>query len=85
MENRIVVPLGSCYNIIAEKGADSNYNEIFIWLEDKNGVCVQDIAIIGQKYHYDENLNVVQDVGILARLFTDSNNDDYTHQFSIDI
>ena len=84
MDNKVVIPFGD-YKIVAEKGADPNYNEIFIYLENKNGVCIQDLVIVGQKYHYDENLDVVQDNSVLVRMFTDENNEDYTHQFDIDV
>ena len=84
MENKIVIPMGN-YTIVAEKGADPNYNEIFIWLENQNGVCIQDLVIVGQKYHYGEHCDVVQDKGVLVRVFADENNEDYTHQFDIGI
>ena len=84
MENKIVIPMGN-YKIVAEKGADPNYNEIFIWLENQNGVCIQDLVIVGQKYHYGEYCDVVQDKGVLVRVFADENNEDYTHQFDIGI
>lgn len=84
MENKLVVPFGE-YKIMAEKGADHNYNEIFIWIEDKNGVCIQDLVIVGQKYHYNENLDVVQDESVLVRVFTDEYNEDYTHEFDIGV
>ena len=84
MENKVVVPFGD-YKIVAEKGADPNYNEIFIYLENKNGACIQDLVIVGQKYHYDENLDVVQDDSVLVRLFADESNEDYTHQFDIGV
>jgi hypothetical protein len=69
--------------LVAEQGADTNYNEIFIWLEDKNGVFIQDLAIVGQQYHYNEDLDVVQDEELVVRVYADENNDDYTHSFNI--
>lgn len=84
MENRLIVPFGE-YKIVAEKGADHNYNEIFIWIEDKNDVCIQDLVIVGQKYHYNENLDVVQDESVLVRVFADEYNEDYTHEFDIGV
>lgn len=84
MGKKIEVPFGE-YKIVAERGADHNYNEIFIFLEDKNGMCVQDLAIVGQKYHYNKNLDVVQDESVLVRLFADEYNEDYTHEFEIGV
>lgn len=71
--------------LVAEKGYDNDYKEIAVGLKDKNGVWMQDIAVIGGKYHYDENDNVIQDKGIDARIYTDAYNEDYTHRFDIDI
>ena len=71
--------------LVAERGADTSYNEIFLWLEDRNGVCIQDLAIVGQQYHYDEDLEVVQDEEIIVRVYADKNDDDYTHSLNIGI
>lgn len=84
LENKLVIPFGE-HKIVAEKGADHNYNEMFIWIEDKNGVCIQDLVIVGQKYHYDENLDVVQDDSVLVRVFANKDDDDYTNEFDIGV
>lgn len=64
---------------------DNNYREIYLSLEDKNGVWLQDLAIVGQQYHYDEELNVVNDKGIDVKIYADSNNEDFTDEFGINI
>lgn len=84
MENKVTIPFGE-YKIVAERGMDPDYNEMFIFLEDKNGRCIQDLVIIGQKYHYNENLDVVQDESILVRVFADEHNEDYTHKFNVGV
>lgn len=71
--------------LVAEKGMDNNYREIYLSLEDKNGVWLQDLAIVGQQYHYDEELNVVNDRGIDVKIYADSNNEDFTDEFGINI
>lgn len=71
--------------LVAEKGMDNNYREIYLSLEDKNGVWLQDLAIVGQQYHYDEELNVVNDKGIDVKIYADSNNEDFTDEFGINI
>lgn len=71
--------------LVVERGADKDYKEIFIGLEDKDGMWIQDIAVIGQKYHYDEDCEVVHDKGINVLVYADANNEDYTHEFKIDI
>ena len=82
--DRIKIDLGFAV-LVAEKGIDNNYREIYLSLEDKNGVWLQDIAIVGQQYHYDEELNVVNDRGIDVKIYADSNNEDFTDEFGINI
>jgi len=81
IENKIKIDLGFA-SLIAEKGADPNYNEIFIGLEDSN--WSQDIAVIGEKYHYEGD-NVIPDKGVSVKLYSDKDQEDYTHDFEIDI
>ncbi len=85
---RFEVDLGYA-TLVAEKGTTPGYKEVFVGLEDKDGVWVQDLAVIGGKYHYentDDLANeVVQDKGISVKVYSDKDNEDYTHDFSIDI
>lgn len=82
--DKIKIDLGFAV-LVAEKGIDDNYREIYLSLEDKNGVWLQDLAIVGQQYHYDEELNVVNDRGIDVKIYADSNNEDFTDEFGINI
>ena len=82
--DKIKIDLGFAV-LVAEKGIDNNYREIYLSLEDKNGVWLQDLAIVGQQYHYDEELNVVNDRGIDVKIYADSNNEDFTDEFGIDV
>lgn len=82
--DKIKIDLGFA-TLVAEKGADKNYNEICIGLEDKNGCWIQDLAIIGQKYHYVNDTEVVQDKGIDVMVYADKDNEDYTHHFEVGI
>ena len=81
---KIKIDLGLA-TLVAERGSDESYNEIFVGLEDKYGVWLQDLAIVGQKYHYDEDCNVVDEKGINVMVYSDANDEDYTHKFDIDI
>lgn len=76
--------------LVAEKGADPNYNEVYVGLEDKDGVWSQDLAVIGQKYHYNKDADgmdneVVQEKGVRVLVYSDKDDEDYTHEFSIDV
>ena len=82
--DKIKIDLGFAV-LVAEKGIDNNYREIYLSLEDKNGVWLQDLAIVGQQYYYDEELNVVNDRGIDVKIYADSNNEDFTDEFGINI
>ena len=82
--DKIKIDLGFAA-LVAEKGVDNNYREIYLGLEDKNGVWLQDLAIIRQKYHYDEDSNVINEKGINVMVYSDANDEDYTHKFDIDI
>ena len=82
--DKIKIDLGFA-TLVAEKGTDNNYREIYLSLEDKNGVWLQDLAIVGQQYHYDEELNVVNDRGIDVKIYADSNNEDFIDEFGINI
>ena len=81
---KIKIDLGFA-TLVAERGSDESYNEIFVGLEDKDGVWLQDLAIVGQQYHYDEDCNVVDEKGINVMVYSDANDEDYTHKFDIDI
>lgn len=81
--SKMCIDLGFA-KLVTEKGADPNYKEIFISLETNDGAFIQDLAIVGGKYHY-ENDDVVQDKGISVKVYSDEYNEDYTHNFDIGI
>lgn len=81
---KIKIDLGFA-TLVAEKGTDESYHEIFIGLEDKDGVWIQDLAVVGQKYHYTDDTEVVQDKGINVMVYADKNDEDYIHKFDIGI
>lgn len=73
----------------AVSGGNPAHKEIVVLLEDSQTGLEQPLAVIGQKFHLDENTDfvrdeVVPDKGITVRLWTDKDSDDFTHSFSID-
>lgn len=82
--DKIKIDLGFAV-LVVEKGIDNNYREIYLGLEDKNGVWLQDLAIVGQQYHYDTNGGIVHDKGIDVKVYTDCDNEDFTDEFGISI
>ena len=81
---KIKIDLGIA-TLVAEKGTDKNYREIMIGLENKAGCWLQDLAIVGQKYHYTDDAEVAQDKGIDVMVYADKDNEDYTHHFEVGV
>ena len=72
--------------IVAEVNPDpSGYKEIFVGLEE-DGVQIQDLAMIGQKYHYSKkDLNVENEPNTFRVLvWGDPKAEDYTDWFEIE-
>ena len=82
--DKIKIDLGFA-TLVAKKGIDNNYRAIYLGLEDKNGVWLQDIAIVEQQYHYDTNDGIVHDKGIDVKVYADYDNEDFTDEFGINI
>lgn len=85
--NRIVIDLGFA-KLVAERGIDNKYNEIYIGIE-KDGVWVQDLATVREKYHYEDNPNsdipnVVNEDKFEVLVYADKNNEDYTNKFTVE-
>ncbi len=60
------------------------YKEIFVGLE-RDGVWFQDLAVIREKYYYEDTLTVVPEHGRYEVLvYSDSDDEDYTHRFVIE-
>lgn len=87
MNNRIEIDLGFA-KLAVEQGTHPDYpREVYVGLE-KNGQWLQDIAIIGQRYHYEEDKSVsnpVYDEGICVLVFGSEHSEDYTEEFNIGI
>ena len=52
---RIKIPVANGNFLVAEQNSDPTYSkEIFIGIQDANGVWIQDLAIVRNAYHYPE-------------------------------
>lgn len=69
---RIEMDLGFA-TLVVERGADKDYREVIVSLEDKNGVWLQNIAVVGQKYRYNDDYEIIQDKGINVLVYADAN------------
>lgn len=80
------IAISGSLKLVAEVNPDTaGYKEIFIGLEE-DGVPVQDLAMIGQKYHYDKGDLSVKNEPDKFRVLVwgDPEAEDYTEEFEID-
>ena len=83
--DKVNIDLSNGFKLVAEKNSDPAYaNEIFVGITDGNGVWWQDLAVIRQAYKYDSDGSVKwSDEEFEVMVYTDKDNEDYTHKFSI--
>lgn len=67
----------------------NEFKEFYIGLEDEDGVWIQDLAVVREKYSFgvDESEKYITKPvkGIYEVLvYADKDSEDYTHKFSID-
>ena len=80
---RLEINLGG-KKLVAEVGAESDYREIFIGIEDKDGSWIQDLAIVGEEYEI-RDMKVIHKPGVYTvKVYSDRFNEDYTHEFCIE-
>ena len=82
MAKRIEIEISENMKLVAEINHDP-YKEIMIGVE-KDGCWIQDLAIVGKRYHYDMDLNVTFDDGFQVFVYGDAKTEDYTDEFLID-
>ena len=77
--NKVIIPLGDGFTLVAEKNLDSDYKEIFVylWNEEEN-CCHQDLAVIGENYRYDTGLKVIPLHGEYSvKVYADPDSEDW--------
>lgn len=88
MENKIEIPIGN-KKLVAfiNDWEDEMPKEIFISLIDNNGVFIQDICMVREHYHYNKNTEdfEIDSNFIDCKVWADSYNEDYTHEFTIGV
>lgn len=83
MAKRIELQISDNTKLVAEINPDpAGYKEIFIGIE-RDGCWVQDLAVVGKQYHYDDGLIVVLDDGFRVLVYGDSEDENYTNKFLI--
>ena len=83
--HKIEKACGNGYRITAELGPDPEYKEIIVGIDTPMGEYHQDLAVIGEKYHYEDGCDSpVPDHGnYVIRVYGDENSDDYTDKFEV--
>lgn len=71
------------FKLVAEMNFDKNYREIFVGIET-DGVWTQDLAIVGQQYHYADD-KIVYKNSTSVKIYSDAASEDYTHDFVVDL
>lgn len=81
----IEIPCNDGFKIVAERNSDKEFDkELFIYIIDKTGAIVQDIAVVRPKYHYDDNGNVVWEDNYNVLVYGDAYDEDFTNDFEIE-
>ena len=82
---KIKIPFGE--NFIVTEAYKAEFDiptEISTYIEDKNGVILQDLCMVRQHYSYEENAIKTDDSKVDCIVWADSESEDYTHKFVID-
>lgn len=82
----IKIPVGNGVNIVAEQSSDPNFTrEIYIGLVNDNDMWLQDLAIVRQKYEVPKDECVVNyvDREYEVLVYSDKDDEDFTHKFGI--
>lgn len=83
--DRIEIPIGCGFVLAAEQNPDPEFSrEIYIGIDDANGVWHQDIAVVRNAYEYNEYGEVKWvDKTVEVMVYADEQSEDYTHKFVI--
>lgn len=89
MENksqRIIIPLPNGYKLVAESNIDETYPyEIYIGILGSDDIWYQDLAIVRNSYHYENDEPIWENDEFDVIVYSDENNEDFTHDFSVGI
>ena len=87
-DGRIRIPLTDNMALVAEKGLDGDYKEIYIGIE-KDGIWYQDLAFVRECYHYgdrqdEKGSETIPEHGKYeVAVYADDSQEDYTDIFRI--
>lgn len=78
----IVIELADGIKLIAEQNVDPYKDEITVYLDKKDSI--QDLVMVSLSDTFDDNANRVPSTeNISIKVFADSNNEDFTDEYTI--
>ena len=85
-ENRLCIELSDGFRLCVEKSLDPDFPELYIFLENNDGMCIQDLVVVGEKYDldritYDRIVPIHGEYDI--KVYADENIEDYTNSFRV--
>ena len=82
---RFEIPLPKGFKLTAESALDPNFPmELYICIEDPDGVWVQDLVVVMKNYHFKQDGQVdYTDDAFKVLVYADDATDDYTDEFTI--
>ena len=89
MENELRIPIGDMFLVaMVNDWQDDMPVEMCIYLETKDGVLWQDIALVCEHYRVMNHglVDFVRDPSLIdVKVWGDSGSEDYTHEFTVGI
>ena len=87
MRNELRIPIGDMFLVaMVNDWQDDMPVEMCVYLETKDGVVWQDIALVREHYHVLMNQGFIRDPSLIdVKVWGDSDSEDYTHEFTVGI
>lgn len=84
---RIAIDLPNGLKLVAEQNQDPDFpNEIFVGIENGDGVWLQDLAVIRNAHSTNNIFGVAWHSNLMEVLvYADKDDEDYTDKYAIDI
>lgn len=88
MNEKLELPIGDKKLVVfINDWQDRMPKEIFVCVEDSSGALVQDICMVREHYHFNPKRGGfdIDSSMVDCKVWSDSENEDYTHEFTIGI
>ena len=88
MKNKLELPIGDKKLVVwINDWQDNMPKDICVYVEDNNGVIIQDICVVREHYHFNPKKECFEiDSNMIdCMVWSDNDNEDYTHKFTIGV